>query len=188
MRVLYFGTYDRSYPRNAQVISCLRGAGVEVVERHEPAWGRRNWDAGVRQLLRLARAERRLGRGDIGAVDALIVGYPGHFDMPKARRAARGVPVVFNPLVSLQDTMVADRGRFRDGGAGSAVLRSVDRRAFRGADLVVADTEAHAAFFRDRFGLPAERVAVCLVGAEDRLFSPGSAATERRSTRSSSAS
>ena len=34
MRVLYFGTYDRAYPRNAQVISALRGAGVEVREQH----------------------------------------------------------------------------------------------------------------------------------------------------------
>ena len=29
MRVLYFGTYERGYPRNAQVISCLRRAGVD---------------------------------------------------------------------------------------------------------------------------------------------------------------
>jgi len=47
MRVLYFGTYERDYPRNAQVISCLRGAGVEVSERHVAVWeGRRdNWSA-----------------------------------------------------------------------------------------------------------------------------------------------
>src|SRR4029079_18164205 len=49
----------------------------------------------------------------------------------------------------------------------------VDRRAFRRADLVVADTEAHAAFFREQFGLAADRVEVCFVGAEDRLFFPG---------------
>ena len=30
MRVLYFGTYEQDYPRNAQVISCLRRAGVDV--------------------------------------------------------------------------------------------------------------------------------------------------------------
>ena len=36
MKILYFGTYERTYPRNAQVISCLRRAGVEVAERHEP--------------------------------------------------------------------------------------------------------------------------------------------------------
>jgi glycosyltransferase involved in cell wall biosynthesis len=173
VRALYFGTYDPAYPRNAQVISCLRGAGVEVVEQNQPAWGRSNWSAGLRQLLRVAGAERRLGRRSADGADVVVVGYPGHFDLPKARRAARGVPVVFNPLVSLHDTMVADRGRFRDGGAGAAVLRTVDRRAFQSADLVVADTEQHAAFFRERFRLPDHRVAVCLVGAEDRLFVPG---------------
>ena len=41
MRVLYFGTYDRAYPRNAQVVSCLRRAGVEVVEHNQPVWDAR---------------------------------------------------------------------------------------------------------------------------------------------------
>src|SRR5204862_2303259 len=59
MRVLYFGTYQREYPRNAQVISCLRRAGVEVLERHVAVWeGRRdNWSAGVGAAVRLGMAE-----------------------------------------------------------------------------------------------------------------------------------
>lgn len=174
MRVLYFGTYHRAYPRNAQVISALRGAGVEVVERHRPVWEQRhNWSVGVRQLARLAEAERILRKGSGGGVDALVVGYPGHFDLPAAKRVARGKPVVFNPLVSLHDTLVTDRGRFRRDGLAAMVLKVVDRRAFRRADLVVADTEQHAQFFREEFGLLDERVRVCLVGAEDRLFRPG---------------
>lgn len=174
MRVLYFGTYDRSYPRNAQVISALRGSGVEVVEQQRPVWERRhNWSLGLRQLARLADAELRLRRGGRGDVDLLVVGYPGHFDLPAARRAARGRPVVFNPLVSLYDTLVDDRGRFRHGSPAARVIRAVDRRAFRRADLVVADTEAHARFFRAEFDLAEDAVDVCLVGAEDRLFRPG---------------
>jgi len=174
VRVLYFGTYDRAYPRNAQVISCLRAAGVDVLERHRAVWeGRHNWSVGGRRLLRLARAERRLGRGPAPDVDAIIVGYPGHFDLPAAARFAPGTPVVFNPLVSLYDTVVVDRRRFRTGSPAAAIVRAVDRRAFHRAALVVADTEEHARFFRAEFGLPPERVAVCLVGAEDRLFRPG---------------
>ena len=176
MRVLYFGTYDRAYPRNAQVISALRDAGVEVRERHRPVWERRhNWSVGLRQMLRVAVAERSLGRsrdGERGA-EALIVGYPGHFDLPAAKRVARGRPVVFNPLVSLYDTLVDDRGRFRRGSASAGVVHIVDRHAFRRADVVVADTEAHARFFREEFGLADDRVEVCFVGAEDRLFRPG---------------
>jgi glycosyltransferase involved in cell wall biosynthesis len=174
MRVLYFGTYDRTYPRNAQVISALRGAGVEVREQHRSVWERRhNWSVGLRQLRRLVAAERSLGASSDEAADVLIVGYPGHFDLPAAKRAAHGRPVVFNPLVSLFDTLVSDRGRFRRGLPAAGLVRIVDRRAFQKADLVVADTEAHARFFRDEFRLADDRVEVCFVGAEDRLFRPG---------------
>ena len=36
--------------------------------------------------------------------DAVIVGYPGHFDVPRARRVAGKRPLIFNPLVSLPDS------------------------------------------------------------------------------------
>ena len=175
MRVLYFGTYERDYPRNAQVISCLRGAGVDVLERHVGVWeGRRDsWRAGPATLARLVAAEfRLLGRPDTD-FDVLVVGYPGHLDLVAARRVAGDRPVVFNPLVSLADTFVADRARFRPGSPAARALEAIDRRAFRAADLVVADTEAHAAHLAGLADLAPERVAVCFVGAEERLFRPG---------------
>jgi glycosyltransferase involved in cell wall biosynthesis len=171
LRVLYFGTYERDYPRNAQVISCLRGAGVEVVERHVPVWeGRQHkFSAGIGALVRLSLAEAALFRRGDDDFDALVVGYPGHLDLPAARRVARDRPVVFNPLVSLADTLVSDRARFSEGSAAARVLRAIDRGSFRYSDLVVADTRAQAELF-ETIGAP--RVAVCFVGAEERLFAP----------------
>jgi glycosyltransferase involved in cell wall biosynthesis len=153
------------------VISCLRGAGVEVVEEHVAVWEDRRdaWAAGLGTAVRVAMAEARLLRRGVDG-DALLVGYPGHFDLPAAKRAARGRPVIFNPLVSLADTFVADRGRFRAGSLPARVLEAVDRRALRAADVVVADTEAHARFLSGLAGH--NRLEVCLVGAEDRLFRP----------------
>jgi glycosyltransferase involved in cell wall biosynthesis len=173
LKVCYFGTYERGYPRNSQVISCLRGAGVEVVEEHVSVWDddRHGWGAGPARALRLATAEVRLLARRAPEGDALLVGYPGHFDLPAARRAARGRPVIFNPLVSLVDTLVADRGRFRPGSLAARALETVDRRAFRTADVVVADTAADARYFAGLAGLG--EVPVCFVGAEDRLFKPG---------------
>jgi glycosyltransferase involved in cell wall biosynthesis len=150
----------------------LRKAGVEVTERHVSVWeGREHkFQAGAGAAFRLARAEVALLRRPRTAFDAVVVGYPGHFDLPAAKRAARGRPIVFNPLVSLADTLVDDRGRFARGSRPARALRAVDRTAFRAADLVVADTEAHATFFR---GLGARHVDVCFVGAEERVFTPG---------------
>ena len=137
---------------------------------------RDGWRAGPRTALRLARAELRLLRWPSERYDAVIVGYPGHFDLPAARRAARGAPVLFNPLVSLADTLVSDRGRFRAGSLPARALSLVDRAALRAADVVVADTEQHARFLAELADL--ERVEVCFVGAEERVFRPGPTAPE----------
>jgi glycosyltransferase involved in cell wall biosynthesis len=179
MKVTYFGTYERAYPRNAQVISCLRTAGVEVEEEHVAVWDdlRHGWSAGAGSALRLAAAEARLFTRHTDEADAVVVGYPGHLDLAAARRAARGRPVVFNPLVSLADTLVGDRGRFGSGSLAALALERIDRHAFRSADLVVADTAAHARLLGGIRGR--DDVAVCFVGAEDRLFTPGWERRER---------
>jgi glycosyltransferase involved in cell wall biosynthesis len=151
----------------------LRAAGVEVVERHVPVWEGRDWRAGPGTAARIAVAELRLARPVPGDVDAVLVGYPGQPDVPAARRAARGRPVVFDALVSLHETLVEDRRRFRPGSLPARALLALDRTALRGADLVVADTRENADFLAALADLPPERVEVCLVGAEDRLFEPG---------------
>ena len=147
-----------------------------MVERHTSVWEQRQhkWSLGIGAAARIALAEARLLLGSRRLrFDALIVGYPGHFDVPAAKRIARGKPVIFNPLVSLHETLVEDRGRFASGSAPSRFLRRVDRIALRRADLVVADTEQNARHLAGLAELPAERLAVCFVGAEDRLFRPG---------------
>ncbi|TML43520.1 MAG: glycosyltransferase family 4 protein [Actinobacteria bacterium] len=174
MRLLYFGTYERDYPRNAQVIAALRGAGVEVNERHVSVWegSTHKWRAGAGAAARLVLAEARLLRRPRDEFDAVIVGYPGHLDLPAARRIADGRPVVFNPLVSLYDTFVEDRRRFGPSSPAGRVLKAIDRRALRAAALVVADTQANASFLARLGGLARDEIEVCFVGAEERLFSP----------------
>jgi glycosyltransferase involved in cell wall biosynthesis len=146
---------------------------VEVIEEHVSVWDgdHRGWGAGPTRALQLALAEGRLLARRPPQADAFIVGYPGHFDLPAARRAARSRPLIFNPLVSLADTLVGDRGRFSQGSLAARTLEKIDRRAFRAADIVIADTEADARFFAGLAGL--DEVPVCFVGAEDRLFKPG---------------
>jgi glycosyltransferase involved in cell wall biosynthesis len=158
------------------VISALRGAGVDVIERHVPVWEGREqkWRAGAGAAARLGLAQARLlARRPGEEFDALIVGYPGQLDLRAARRAARGRPVVFNPLVSLYDTFVGDRGRFASGSLAGHALKAIDRSALRAADLVVADTQANADFLAAFAGLPRDRVEACFVGAEERVFTPG---------------
>jgi glycosyltransferase involved in cell wall biosynthesis len=168
VRVAYFGTWERGYPRNDQVTAALASAGVEVDFVHEEMWaGKHKFGLTPTVLPRLARAELRLARGPVSDdVDALIVGYPGQFDLWSARRHAR--PVVFNAMVSLYDTFVEDRERFSDGSLPAKALRRLDRAAFRAADLLVSDTRANADYMAELAGI--DEVDVCYLGAEERLF------------------
>jgi glycosyltransferase involved in cell wall biosynthesis len=176
VRVAYFGTWERGYPRNDQVTAALTSAGIEVDLVHEEMWaGTHKFGLTPAVLPRLARAELRLARAVVpDDADALIVGYPGQFDLWSAKRHKK--PVVFNAMVSLYDTFVEDRERFRDGSLAAKTLRRLDRAAFRAADLLVSDTRANADFMGDLAGI--DEVAVCYLGAEERLFRPAWQRTE----------
>jgi glycosyltransferase involved in cell wall biosynthesis len=172
--VAYFGTYDPAYPRTAVLISGLRARGVPVHEFRAPlpaltaaematSGGAVRLAAGVvsAHARLLAQHRRRLH------VDAVIVGYPGHFLVPFGRllTALRHIPLVFDPLVSLWDTFGGDRGLVAGGGGKAAAVRALDMVAFTLPDLLLADTRAHAAYYQERFGLPRRRLAVVPVGA-----------------------
>jgi glycosyltransferase involved in cell wall biosynthesis len=172
--IAYFGTYEPAYARNAVLISGLRELGVEVLE----------FQASLPPLTAAQMATRRgAARQAIGIVeahgrlltqhrrrlqiDAVVVGYPGHFLVPFGRMLAafRRTRLVFDPLVSLWDTFAGDRGLVAADSWKAAAVRVVDRTAFALPSLVLADTWAHAAYYEAEFALPRRRLAVVPVGA-----------------------
>jgi glycosyltransferase involved in cell wall biosynthesis len=165
VKILYFGTYDREHPRNVNAIAALRDAGIEVVERHRQL-GR----GGIRGTIDVILAETRLSTPGRRGAEALVVGYPGHFDVPRARRLAGSRPLVFDAVLSLEDELVSVRQRYRPHSAAANVLRVADARALRLPDLVVCGTEVEAAYLRS---LGAERTAVVFLGADEETFTEG---------------
>ena len=167
MRALYFGTYDREHPRNINAIAAMRAIGIEVTERSA-----RVRHGGLLGALSVFGAETRLSApslkgGRRRSFDVVIVGYPGHFDVPRARRVAHASPLVFDAVLSLEDELVEVRRRFRPRSTAATVLRAVDSRALRLPDLVVCGTHAEATYLEQ---LGARRTAVIFLGADEDVF------------------
>jgi glycosyltransferase involved in cell wall biosynthesis len=99
-------------------------------------------------------------------------------DVPAARRwsSRYGVPLLFDPLISSYDKQVDERGKYRPESRRAARILRWETALFQAADLVLADTPEHARYFTEMFGLPAEKVSVVPVGAEESLFFPGETA------------
>ncbi|MEO3744168.1 glycosyltransferase [Plantactinospora sp. B5E13] len=201
MRWLVFGSYDvRRHPRVGVLVQGLRAAGDQVDEVNVPlaldtaarvavlrqpwrlpllvgklarCWWLLAWRA--RPYRRRARPYRRWGRGgSTDGVDAVLVGYLGHFDVHLARWLFRRTPIVLDHLVSAAGT-AADRGLAARGGVRDRLMRLIDVASLGRADLVVLDTVEQVA------GLPEhnrDRAVVVPVGAGADWFAAGAGADQ----------
>lgn len=191
-RVLYAGTYERDYPRNRLVIAALRRAGCEVRELHQPVWERtRDKPAGYRGVVALVRLGARLSVAYLRLLlaflpalrhtDIVVIGYIGQADMLTLGLIARlaGRPVIFNPLVTLTDTLVEDRRLVRPDSLAGKVVRVIDGLSLRVPRVVLVDTSESGAYIQRRFGVRRERVVRVPVGAEEALFRPDDRGRDR---------
>lgn len=180
--VCYLGTYESDYDRNRIVQDALRSQGVRVLECHAPLLEARRDKTGAlgRDLVGLAARAAAAYAGLAARYramedhDAVVVGYLGHFDVLFAAPLARlrGKPLIFDAFISLSDTLVADRGLLAEGSIGARAVELLDRLACALADVVLVDTEAHAAFFVEALGAPHGRTLRVLVGADEAVFHP----------------
>jgi glycosyltransferase involved in cell wall biosynthesis len=181
--ILYAGTYERTYPRNQQLIRLFRRLGIDVVEQHVPFWERfrdkSRGFGGVTAVVPLAvrliiayitLIPRTLSR--LRRCEALVIGYIGQIDMLVLGSLARLLrkPVIFNPLVTLTDTVVEDRSLVRPGGLAAKLVQVIDWISLRIATVTIVDTEQNAEYLIDRFGVKRSQVEVLYVGADEGIF------------------
>jgi len=166
MRFYFTGAYDPLYPRNAVLRRGLREVGDEVVElRGSPRF--RFW-------LRYPQLGWRASVAVDAAPSIFFVPEFCQKDVPLAHFLARvmGRPLVFDPLAARYETKILDWRRQPPSSLQAWWNFRIDRWAFAWSDLILADTEAHKAYYCSAYGLKAEKVAVLPVGYDEALFDP----------------
>lgn len=180
-RFLVWGTFDTGKPRVRVLIEALRLDDPAVPICHRNPW------QGIEdktQISGLGAKLAVLARWLLAypaliwaylrapAHDVVVVPYPGNLDVlvlwPFAR--LRGARICWDMFLSLYDTAVIDRALLREGGLPARILRWFERLSTRAADLVLLDTQAHAAHVAGLYDLPRERIGAFWVGAEPDTF------------------
>ncbi|MFI5400344.1 MAG: glycosyltransferase [SAR324 cluster bacterium] len=155
--ILFTGDYDPLYNRTLVITQGLAKLGVEVV--HFPFASKRR---------RVARHLAELGQ----AADFVFLPSFTHQQVAWVKAHLPALPLIFDPLVSRYMTRVLD---YRDVSRYS--LRALrnwfkDKIALSRADLVVCDTLANAAYYRDTYRIDAAKFRVVPVGVNTDLFRP----------------
>ncbi len=157
--VLWWGRFDPGYSRNRILRSLLGEMGWRIVD-FRPT---------VSAIADVETHLRRLPRPDLVWVPCFR-----QRDLAAARRwsHARGLPLLFDPLISAYDKQVHERGKFPPSSRQAKRLLAWERGLFHAADLVLADTPVHAEYYQAVFDLNPDRLKVVYVGAEESLFHP----------------
>ncbi len=179
MIICYFGTYEKEYPRNRNVINGLILNNVEVVECHEVLLDKiknkidiaffakiKIFFCVIIAYLKLIYKKLRLP-----PVDCVIVGYIGQLDMILARVLFPTKKIIFNPMLSIYDTMINDR-KVSDNYFTKKFFYLLDKISCSFADKIILDTPEHIEYFHKKFKVPIDKFDFAYIGADDKLFYP----------------
>jgi len=178
MKVCYFGTFEEKYPRNLTFINGLKNANVSIQVCHGSLKADKASIGSLSYLIKLAFLYIKaytllIFRAITIRCDAVIIGYPSHIDVvifyPIFKM--RGIPVFFNPLVSLYDTFVDDRMLFKKSSFVAKLIYFIDKLSFMLPEKVFIDTKTHAKYLASFLKIPEDKFCVVPVGALEQFFS-----------------
>jgi glycosyltransferase involved in cell wall biosynthesis len=144
------------------MLRALKAQGLELKEITSAA---------PRYLQRFPSVLWRLMRDRCYGPDIYFVGFLGHPIVPLLRSLGKK-PIVFDPFISLFDTLCNDRQRFSPHSLAGRMMFNLDKWACESADLILLDTNSHIDYFSGFFSQPREKFQRVWVGADDRLYFP----------------
>lgn len=157
--VLWWGRSEREYSRNRLLISLFRDLGWTVDFFH-PVSSR----TGLMESY-----FTRLQKPD-------LIWSPcfRQTDIASAAHWADKwrVPLIIDPLISAYQKEVFERGKWKPGSSRALKRKEWESLLFSMADIVVADTPAHADFFTDVLKVEPQKIFVQYVSAEEDHFKP----------------
>ena len=179
--VCLFGTYDRNYTSNKLILQGLKENDIEVVEinAHTPVTrldspSEMTWIKLVGRIARKYRIVTEIIKNykAFKKVDAIYVGYPGHFDVLIAYPIAKifAKKLVFNPLLIFFTGFSEEQGILKKTSLLGKILKSGETLIYNLCDLVFADTPFQEKYLSKDFKVPQKKLRVLPIGADDKYY------------------
>ena len=161
MRVLFWGRFDPGYSRNRVYISLFKELGWEVEIFQVKIWPR---FGDIEALF----------RGPSARPDLVWVPVCRQRDILAACRwaHARGIKVIFDPMISAWDKKVLEQKKWKAGERRAKRLLKLETKMMNAPDFVTWDTSCHLDFCADTFGVPREKMRALFTGTDEKVFKP----------------
>lgn len=181
MNICYFGTYDNTYTSNRMILKGLLENNVSVLEINAHTQVTKlttkeemSWLPIVMRIVRKYRIVTEIIKNFAAfkKTDVIYVGYPGHVDVFPAFILAKlfGKKLVFNPLLIIYNGFVHEQGILKENSLLAKAIKKVELIAYNLCDMVFADTPYQYEIFKNDFAIPAKKLRVLPIGADDKGY------------------
>lgn len=158
LRVCFVLSYrEPDYIRGKSICEALASSGeVELLRAVNQSRGiRRYWET-----VRALREAKHTFRPDV-----YILGFRGHEIALPVRWMTRGRPLILDALMSPYAALAEEMKFGATGRALAPVWRVFEAAALNSADAILTDTKLHSQFLESEFGVSAQKLVACPVGA-----------------------
>jgi glycosyltransferase involved in cell wall biosynthesis len=162
-KVLFITTKNIDYIRNTQEIEDIKGSAqsVKILGYKDKGY-----------ITRLIKIYYRLLTMPLISFDLIFVGFSPQLILPLFGFRFKGKLVVEDFFISLYDTMVNDRKRFKEKSIFVKVCFWIDRITIKKADAIIVDTRAHGDYFVREFNADKNKINVLYLKADSSIYYP----------------
>ncbi len=162
-RVLFITTKELSYIRNSQEIKLLRecSASLEIVGFENKTY-----------VSRLIKVYFSLCIRNVKSFDFIFIGFEPQLVLPIWRHKFRNNRIIVDFFISMYDTFVNDRKRFKQNSIIARFLKYLDVKTLKFADKIICDTCSHGNYFCTELGAEKGKLQTFYLEADTGIYYP----------------
>lgn len=160
--VLYIATKNSDYLRIEQEISLLKkhAKKVDVIVSSRKSY-----------LLRLLYVYWKT-LFHFEDFDVVFIGFSPQLILPIFLWRFRKKTIIIDFFISIYDTLVFDRKKFKNNSTISALLKKIDMFTLRVCNLIICDTNEHSKYFINELEAAPNKTTVLYLNADSKYYYP----------------
>lgn len=162
-RVLFITTKNIDYIRNTQEVRILEKNAESVKLLHSTK---------KKYIGRILEIWIRLFFMSVQEIDVIFIGFAPQLILPFFKWKMRNKTVIIDFFISIYDTLVHDRKKFKDKGIIANLCYYIDYITLKWADYAIADTKAHARYFIEEFKSDKSKFETLYLEADKTIYYP----------------
>lgn len=164
-KVLFITTKNIDYIRNTQEIAFLEkyAQNLQLL-----------YSQNTKYLFRLLNVSYKLLLCNIKNFDVIFIGFSPQLILPFFYRKLKRKIIIIDFFISVYDTMVNDRKKFRVTSLAAKLCHKLDEKTMDKSCYIISDTKAHARYFCEEFGISREKIDTLYLEADRTIFFPRS--------------